>query len=110
MGVQQPKILHENATTGTSVGYDLLCQTAGGVRVDVKWGTSTTAGVVVIEHAPNSKYTGLWSVIATATWTVANSVDSYWLPPGCYSSIRTRITTTVTGNGVTTEVHANRGY
>jgi hypothetical protein len=64
--------------------------------VYVEWGADTTAGSIVVEHAPHKDYTGTWKNLATFNWATAGILDA-WLGEGAYGAIRVRVATAVAG-------------
>lgn len=93
--------LQNAATTGN--GTVVRLDAPGGVVMDfvifVDWASGTTAGVITIEEAHDSGYSGTWSSLTTATF-LADATEGIHLT-GVYRHLRARISTTVVDGTVT---------
>ncbi len=67
----------------------------------VEWSAGVTAGVITIEEAAETSYTGTWSSLTTATFAVADSTEAVHLTTAAYGALRARISTTVLNGTVT---------
>lgn len=72
----------------------------------VRFGAGTASGAVVLEAADDPTFTGVWSIIGTVTWAVANSVKHVSVT-GCHRALRVRISTVIGGGTVNVSVSAN---
>jgi len=92
-------------TLSTVLGPSILSQVQEGVFYTI-FGPNTTAGVVTIEGAHATDYTGTWSNIATITWATTDTVHrtNY---TGAHLAIRARISTVISGGTVSVEFLGN---
>ena len=70
----------------------------------VSWSTGVTSGVVEIECADDSSYTGTWANMATVTFAGTAPNQDYVYTPGRPRAIRHRISTVVANGTVTTRL------
>lgn len=92
------------AQTSTATMIGGLCREHS---VYVEWGTGVTAGVVVLESAAYSEYTGTWATIQTFTWAAAGKQEQ-WRGTGAFGALRLRTTTDIAGgDGVSAWLVAN---
>jgi len=96
-----------NALTGTGRATNAL-DGSKHFNFSIQWGVGTTAGVVVVETAPNDAFAGTWFVLKTFTWATPNTIDVA-REVGPFNAIRARVTTTVTTTdaGVTVTMTEN---
>lgn len=66
------------------------------ICVYILWGSATTAGQIVVEHAPYKEYTGAWSNLATFDWVAGGTMDTY-RGEGAWGAVRVRVATAVAG-------------
>lgn len=93
--------------SGSTIAVDLRGEVHH-VTVYVTTSAGVSAGVVSIEEAPSTDYTGTWSVVGTVTTSTASSTSAVHLT-GTYKALRTRISTAITGGTVTTHIVAAEG-
>jgi hypothetical protein len=70
----------------------------------ISWSAGVVSGVVQIETADSSIYTGTWAPIATITFSGAAPKQDYAAVTGSYAAIRHRISTAVVGGTVSTRI------
>ena len=77
------------------------------ITIYVAASAGVSAGVVTIEEAATSSYTGTWSVVQAVTTSAASTVTAVHLD-GFYGALRVRISTEITGGTVTvTSLHGD---
>ena len=91
----------DDGVTQNTAGSIGAAKTSGKafVAMYAVFGAGTSAGVVTLETAPYSEFTGTWASMGTATWSVANDVK-YVRADGPVGAIRARISTAITGGSV----------
>jgi subtilase family serine protease len=97
--------LQSAAATGSGSTFDVgpRCRETA---VYVVWGAGTGAGVITVETAHDASYAGTWAPLATVTWSAANKEDVVQFS-GAYETVRSRISTNVTGGTVDTYARCN---
>jgi hypothetical protein len=88
----------------TAVAVDLSRLGLTEVTHYVSWSAGVVSGVVQIETADSSTYTGTWAPIATITFSGTAPKQDYAAVTGSYSAIRHRISTVVVGGTVSTRI------
>jgi hypothetical protein len=101
-------VLLDTKTALNEAGYANSADLAGSseVGVYVTFNAGAAAGVVLIETAPASDYTGTWAILATVNWAAATKVH-YVALTGAVRAIRARISSAVTSGTVTVQLVAN---
>lgn len=90
----------ETASAAVGPGVTSRCRETG---VYVVWGPGVASGVVEVESAHDSAYTGTWASVATAaTFSGTAPNQQYVRVAGALLSLRTRISTVVAGGTVST--------
>lgn len=74
--------------------------------VYIQWSAGVSAGVVILETASVSTYAGTWAPLVTIPWTAASKEDVVQVS-GVMMTLRTRISTVITGGTVTTTFVCN---
>lgn len=94
-------------TTGNGTIVDLSTTTnsSSDSAIFVEWSAGTTAGVVTIEEAFDSTYTGTWSTLTTASF--ADDGTEVIHLAGIFQNVRARISTTVADGTVTVRFIGN---
>lgn len=99
------KVLQTAASTGSGTVYS-----SGGrfehLTIIIDWSSGGSGGVLSIEEAGTSTYSGTWSVITTVTQTAA-SAQSVVHMDGVFKNIRARFTTNVTGGTATVTLYTS---
>lgn len=99
----------QNAATatgnGTAVGSPMTnCRESA---VYVSWLTGVASGVVTVESADNTGYTGTWASLAVVTYASGAPKEDIVQITGIHGALRARISTAVTGQGVTVRLVCN---
>ena len=68
-----------------------------GFHHHISWATGVTSGVVEVECADDSTYSGTWAPMATVTFAGTAPKQDYVYTPGRPRAIRHRISTVVAG-------------
>lgn len=89
------------SAVGAGTVMDLLDGDIDVVAVYVIWSAGVSAGVVTIEAAEASDYTGTWALDTLVSWTAASKVDIVKVAAKGVKFLRARISTTITGGTVT---------
>lgn len=76
------------------------------LRAYATFGAGTSAGVVTIEGAPVSDYSGTWASLGTLTWSAASKVEVLRIE-GVHLAVRARISTAIVGGTVTVDIVGN---
>lgn len=76
------------------------------LRAYATFGAGTSAGVVTIEGAPVSDYSGTWASLGTLTWSAASKVETLRIE-GAHLAVRARISTAIVGGTVTVDIVGN---
>ena len=88
------------ATTGN--GTEVVADAESNLVFCVVWSAGVSAGVVTLEEAATTGYSGTWSSITTSTFA-ANTTECIHLA-GTYMFLRARVSTTVVDGTVTVQV------
>ena len=97
-------------TASAPVGAGLIprCRESA---VYMDWGTSVTAGAVIVEtaisNAPAGVYSGTWAPLATVTFAGTAPNQDVVQVTGIHWAIRTRVSTAVVGGTVSTWLVCN---
>lgn len=92
-------------TTSDVIGPAFLSRIREGAFY-VIFSAGTTAGVVEIEGAHQTGFTGTWSNLATVTWAAADRVHRVNYT-GVHLALRARISTAIAGGTVSVEFVGN---
>lgn len=76
--------------------------------IAVEWSAGVDAGVITIEEASATDYSGTWSQVTTVAWVAASSTEFVHIGPAALAAVRARISTTVTNGTVTVKVRGMR--
>jgi len=96
------KLINDGATAAGSESTAIDVREASGITLLVEASSGTSAGVVTIEGAVSSTYTGTWFSLGTATTNAASrifsaSFDNLAKP---FPYVRARISTNITSGTV----------
>lgn len=106
---QAPVTSLNAVTTGT--GTVVSCTNAIQVGWSVIWSAGVSSGVVVIEAANSSTYSGTWAQIDQLDFAAAPGANSMVTGtyPGPFQFVRARVTTNVVGGTVTATISRING-
>ena len=98
-----PLLLLDAVTTGTSKPVSAV-NSARDVTVTYTGNGVTSGGTILLEESDQDTYTGTWSLIETvsAATVTGNVKSSHHIRIGAGLSMRSRISSTITGGGTVT--------
>lgn len=105
---QQNLLVNQSAAqaTHTPVGPAFMPR-GRETAIYVSWSAGVTSGVVTIETADNSAYTGTWAPLATVTFAGTAPNEQIVQITGVHLAVRCRISTVVAGGTVSSMIVVN---
>ena len=101
------KLLDAQSVDETAVATPAAFEQSGSNMAvhTIEWGTGVSAGVVEIEAAPSSTYSGTWANLGTITYASGSPHAVTFVTSGPYKALRHRISTAISGGTVTTSIN-----
>src|SRR5262245_38392938 len=100
--VRDSRILLDNVASGSGSEWNGQGLYAN-IAITADWSSGGSGGVIKVEESRSAGYSGTWSTLATITQAAASSQDTVKLS-GVFNYIRTRLSTSVSGGTVTSQI------